>query len=253
MDLITYGALNNKIKDAVDGIDIPVAMSQLENDKGYIDEERFNTISEDFVAFVNMKAPDGLKYAFDSLNGVLYLYGRGFLDTQVTDIAPWKKYGEAIKSVVVFDGITKIGCRYFNELPNLQHVFLPNTVTSMDDYAFYNCNAIKSLVIPDSVNELRYYALASKGFEKMDFGRGISSLKKLCFRGCVSLHTIILRYDGVVDFEVVDATQLGCANDGGDCYVYVPAAHVAAYQSHDDAWSMYTGIRAIEDYPDICG
>ena len=58
-----------------------------------------------------------------------------------------------------------------NEITN---IVIPNTVTSLSNYAFYNCNYIQSVVIPSSVTSIGHSA----------------------FKGCASLETITIPFTG---------------------------------------------------------
>ena len=58
---------------------------------------------------------------------------------------------ETTSSVVVSDGIEKIGAFSFIDSVNLTKVKLPNSVTMIGDYAFGGCTSLTSVLIPDNV------------------------------------------------------------------------------------------------------
>ena len=63
---------------------------------------------------------------------------------------------------------------------------------------------------------------------------------------------LILR--GVTSVPTISSTTFNStAVKSGNCYVYVPKALEATFKVASN-WSTYASqIRAIEDYPDICG
>lgn len=69
--------------------------------------------------------------------------------------------------------------------------------------------------------------------------------------GCISLTALILRHPTAVC--AMPAWPSTCPLALGEGVVYVPGTMVDSYKA-SSTWSTYTGeIKAIEDYPDICG
>ena len=96
-------------------------------------------------------------------------------------------------------------------------------------YAFRNCKALR----------------------KLDVGKGVALLESRALYGCAALEALILRTEQVTDVGSLALSGTGIVNGTG--YVYVPVSVVDSYKS-SSKWSAYAAqIRAIEDYPDICG
>ena len=104
-----------------------------------------------------------------------------------------------------------------------------NRISKIGQRAFYNCTALTVVDVPNVTTI------------------GISALGE-----CTALEALILRSDTIVTMENTNALEkTGIATGTG--FVYVPSALVAGYQAATN-WSTYANqIRAIEDYPDICG
>ena len=51
--------------------------------------------------------------------------------------APWKAYDSDIKSVIIEPGVTKIGSHAFFMCNNLESVSIPEGVTTIEDRAFW--------------------------------------------------------------------------------------------------------------------
>ena len=80
----------------------------------------------------------------------------------------------------------------------------------------------------------------------------IVNIGAYAFAGCESLSVVILRSSTMAtlaDTNAFESTTIA----SGTGYIYVPAELVDSYKA-DSVWSTYADkIRAIEDYPDICG
>lgn len=62
----------------------------------------------------------------------------------------------------MLQGITTIGSCAFS-ISNLTSVTIPNSVTSINDNAFYYCENLESITIPNSVTNINYYAFQRCG------------------------------------------------------------------------------------------
>ena len=86
---------------------------------------------------------------------------------------------------------------------------------------------------------------------KIDFDV-LEEMKDADFYQCSALTAVIIRSPAVCtmsDSNAFKSTPIA----SGSGYIYVPAALVDSYKSATN-WSVYADkIRAIEDYPDICG
>ena len=80
----------------------------------------------------------------------------------------------------------------------------------------------------------------------------VTSIAATAFDTCSALTTVILRKNQVCTLANVSAFN-STPIKSGTGYVYVPSALVDSYKTATN-WSTYAAqIRAIEDYPDICG
>jgi len=81
--------------------------------------------------------------------GKLTISGTGAMANytdNVNGIAPWYKYRNDITSVVVENGVTKIGNYAFMYMEHaLTSATIANSVTSIGDYAFYGCTRLTSI------------------------------------------------------------------------------------------------------------
>ena len=104
---------------------------------------------------------DPVKWSFDSRTGVLTISGNGAMadygiiteNNVMHTTAPWKAYDRDIKSVIIEPGVTKIGSHAFFMCNNLESVSIPEGVTTIEDRAFWQ-TSLKNITIPASVAQI---------------------------------------------------------------------------------------------------
>ena len=90
--------------------------------------------------------------------GVLTISGTGPMQTYGSTSYPWYSSKDAIKIVMINEGITSIGPYAFSGYTSINEIELPLTLTQISTYAFYGCSGITNLVIPKSVTTIGEYA-----------------------------------------------------------------------------------------------
>ncbi len=94
---------------------------------------------------------------------------RGY-DSKFASCCPWNNASN-LKSVIVEEGVTCIGCDMFYYC-NIGDLVLPNTLTSLESYAINHCT-IKNLTIPISINAVMFDNFCAfdelSGLERVDF------------------------------------------------------------------------------------
>lgn len=172
------------------------------------------------------------------------------------------------------DKITIVGPNAFASCQRLTTVDLPNA-TMISDNAFGTCNAMTSISIPNvkTISQIAFSGctklqeinlpntsdigqMAFNGctlLAKVDFGM-VDTIGALTFQNCKVLNTVIIRYNGIctlTNISAFNSTPIKTSDTTG--FIYVPSSLVESYKSATN-WSTYADkIRAIEDYPDICG
>lgn len=108
-----------------------------------------------------------------------------------------KKYRGPGGDVVIPEGVTSIEKYAFYECNNLDSIVIPESVTSIGEYAFYGCRCLGSIVIPGSVKDIGNCAFWHCGhLTSVELRKGIRRIGYLAFSGCYSLKSIIIP-DGV--------------------------------------------------------
>lgn len=98
---------------------------------------------------------DNVTWTLDDA-GTLTISGYGAIKDSST--TPWYGQHEAIKSVVIQEGVTAIGESAFSGCTALESVSIPASVKSIGKHAFQGCAALASVVIPEGVTSIGYSA-----------------------------------------------------------------------------------------------
>ena len=134
---------------------------------------------------------------------------------------------------------------------NLETVNFPK-LKNMGASAFLRCTNLRSAVFPELESGVIRAFGNNNELVSADLSKA-SGLYSGAFRDCPKLVTVILRkVDGIC---VLGSTNIfkNTPIESGTGYVYVPAALVDSYKAATN-WTVYANqIRAIEDYPGICG
>ena len=171
---------------------------------GYADSTAQTYAEENSLAFETVaenQCGENCTYSFDSETGTLTISGSGAMkDYSDFSTASWFDYEQDIKSVVIEDGITSIGNFAFYQCSNLKSVSIPDSVTSIGDSAFYYCKNLLSIQIPDSVTSIGSWALGGcSSLTSVIVPDGITSIEYSAFRNCSSLLAIAIP-ESVVSF-----------------------------------------------------
>ena len=121
-----------------------------------------------------------------------------------------------------------MGMGTFSDCRSLRRVKFPACET-VGQMAFTHCTLLKTVDLP-ACTQIQGTALVRT------------------FDCCYNLEALILR-----NTAAVCTAESGVLTYADNAYVYVPSALKSAYETAT-GWSDYAGrIRAIEDYPDVCG
>ena len=95
---------------------------------------------------------DNITWTLDTASGLLNITGSGAIYDYTW--SPWYDSANTVKTVVISNGITKIGSWLFEDCYNMTSITLPNTLTYINYRAFDNCHSLTSIAIPASVSTI---------------------------------------------------------------------------------------------------
>ncbi len=134
---------------------------------------RPTTSSNSYIAG-DVVIPDTVTY-----NGVTYTV------TELRTISDY--YGtfsdcSGLTSVTIPNTVTTIGDYAFQSCSGLTSITIPNSVTSIGDYAFWNCSGLTSVTIPNSVTSIGNYAFAyCSGLTSVTIPNSVTSIGEDAF------------------------------------------------------------------------
>lgn len=150
---------------------------------------------------------DNLSWTLDE-EGVLTIsgtgemedYGTGEWNSQgvyVYKYGPWYDSRDAIKTIIIEEGVTGIGDYAFYECWNLYSVTFPESLSEIGWSAFENCCVLPHIEIPDQVTELGGRAFRNcDNLKIVKLSQGLTEIQENTFSGCANLSDITIP-DGV--------------------------------------------------------
>ncbi len=120
-----------------------------------------------------------------------------------TEQAPWIEYKEQIQKVVVNSGITEIGDYAFFECVALTSVSLPDTLQKLDGWGgavgnvdktygcFQSCTALENITLPSSLLEIESYVFnGCTALKKIEIPNNVTTIGKYAFFECSALERV---------------------------------------------------------------
>lgn len=91
------------------------------------------------------------------------------------------------------NSVTSIENWAFSGCTNMEKITIPNGVTSIGDDAFSDCIGLKSITIPDSVTSIGEFAFSDcTNLESITIPDGVKNITEYTFLDCQSLNSIII-------------------------------------------------------------
>lgn len=180
----------------------------------------------------------GLTWTLDD-TGLLTISGSGFMEdygpytepsTDATETtaapapgpAPWYAHREAVKAVVISEGITGIGSHAFSDCAAIVQVTLPSTLATMGESAFSGCAALTQIYVsesipeataPDATTEAAIDTTTTTGVTEPapatnELPAGLTAIGSSAFSGCTGLTYIVIN-EGITSIE--PNTFSGCS------------------------------------------
>jgi hypothetical protein len=198
-----------------------------------------------------------------------------FADSKITSVGAYAFYNCTKLTSIYLPNVTTADAYAF-AICGAEVINLPKLTTlNGNDYAynFGSCPNLTTLIVPElrrtagesisgcpklttfvatKLQEIYYRGMRQVGLVKLDLP-SCSIIATQALLGSPNLVTLILRNESAVcNLHNVNAfTNTPIASGSG--YIYVPSALVESYKTATN-WSTFANqIRAIEDYPDICG
>ena len=147
---------------------------------------------ETVFASVSGTCGTGVNWTLD--DGVLTISGNGVMTNYGQGGAPWyDDYSSSITSIVIENGVTRVGSSAFYGLDNLESIEIADSVTIIGDSAFYDCGQLKTVTIPNTLTSIGNSAFFNcESLKEIVIPKGVTSsnIKSYAFRNCYDLETV---------------------------------------------------------------
>lgn len=172
-----------------------------------------------------------------------YIFGKGGGNNNVTLSSILDRSITELTS-----SITSLGAYALGNCSKLTSLNLPEVI-SCGSYAMQNCTALTDISMP-KVNVLGNFCFYQCRVLKKVYLPSINQIGGNCFTGS-GLETLIIPCTELC--VLVGNSFKDTPIEKGTGYIYVPSELAEEYKTATN-WTVYgEQIRAIEDYPDICG
>ncbi len=147
---------------------------------------------------------DGLEYYYDKYENE---------GLSVTGYDPDLFTGTAIIiSKLIYNGRTMdvVGIEDFNKCRSLTSVTIPESVTSIGEFAFWGCSSLPSIIIPESVTSIGNNAFwGCRSLTSITIPKSVTRIGSYAFYGCSSLTSITIPADVT---RIEDGAFSGCCS-----------------------------------------
>ena len=157
---------------------------------GYLTQKESNEIS-----LINGSCGSNVFYTLDQISNTLTLYGSGDMDNFYKCPFP---NNQNIRHVIIENSITSIGEFAFYQCTSLFSIDLPDSLIQINSKAFYLCQSLSSIIIPKSVAILKYNIFSGcKSLSSVIMLGNISIIPENTFYQCSSLS--YFAYKGIIN------------------------------------------------------
>ncbi len=114
--------------------------------------------------------------------------------------------------------VTSIGDYAFYDCKKISSIYLPNTILSIKAHAFLGCHGLTSITIPESVVSIEEGAFNGCGLTEITIPNRVESIGNGAFSGCENLKKVTIE-DGEKNIEF-HVNELNPVSDGNRCMTF---------------------------------
>ena len=198
---------------------------------------------------------EGVTWTYYS-DGVLTIGGEGRMDDYIymgMGERPWKDYSEEIHTVVIGDGVIRMGTFAFSGLWNLASVTLGSGVGNIGLDAFAGCTSLTGMVIPENIRAIDERAFSNCGLTSVTIPGSVTDIAASAFDRCTDLTDVTLgdgvtRIDGMAFYGCLNLTGVTIPASvtyiGGDAFSGCDSLADIYYGGSESQWNQLIGVNA---------
>lgn len=155
---------------------------------------------------------ENLHWVLDG-DGVLTISGEGAIPDFGNSNAPWKVYSDSITSLIIQNGITRIGNSAFYGCSKMKSATIPDSVTAIGNSAFGYCS-LTSVSMGSGITEIGSGAFTSNDFSGITLPETVRSIGASAFDSCMNLTAIAIPngVTAIENFVFHDCIKLSSVN-----------------------------------------
>ena len=124
-------------------------------------------------------------------NGTLTISGTGAMESYEDSPAPWYNIRTVIQEIVIYPGVTLIGDYAFYYCDRVTGITIPDSVVSIGAGAFEGCRALSDIIIPAKITAIKDRTfLQCNNLTSIIIPNNVTSLGYQVFAACNSLTSI---------------------------------------------------------------
>ena len=155
---------------------------------------------------------------------------------------------QGCNNTVIPNSVTSINDGAFYGCSSLTSIIIPNSVTSIGGYAFYNCSGLASVTIPNSVTSIGCDAFEGCcGLPSITIPNSVTSIGSDAFYGCSGLTSITIG-NGI---ELIEYGAFAECPELTDVYCYaenVPTANGIFDGSYVEYATLHVPVGSVDAY-----
>ena len=98
-----------------------------------------------------------------------------------------------LKAVTIPEGVTRIEEYTFYECRNLTYISIPESVTSIGEYAFHECSSLKAITLPKNITSIEEHTLYfCQSLTEITIPEGVTSIGESAFGACRGITEIVI-------------------------------------------------------------
>ena len=149
----------------------------------------------------NYSSIDGNLYSKDGKTFIQYALGKTKTSFKIPDGVTCIGYGAFgyhtpnynLKTILIPNSVTTIGDFAFNYCAGLTRIVIPDSVTTIGECAFQNCISLTDVTISNNVTNIKNYAFYNcASLTSIVLPSGVKSVGYATFANCASLNSIVI-------------------------------------------------------------